>query len=527
MHTKSFISIKTKLSMYIALVISVFFIITIFYDYYDNSQKELIKLEGDLELIANYSQIALTDPLWNLDDVGIKNVMDAMFTNADIGYIRVTGIFEAQDFLKQIEEDKFTEDLMKYIERDIIKKEEVIGHIKIGISIFTTQQQLISEIWWSIVKFLILEFLMMLTIGFISKKITNPIMLLRLRTKEIAAGDLTTEIKIKTNDEVGVLAASINKMQLELKNNFEIIHEKNNRILTFNQLLEDTVKERTDNLRSTILELEDMQELLAESKKLASMGQLVSGLSHEMNTPLGVCVTGTSYIMKINDDLRISYNNGELKKTELVSLMENINASGELISSSLVRVTELISQFKKMSGNIYNEKMRKFSLKNILDVIALTFQPDNINKSISISIDTQKADKIYSNMDAFNEIFTHLMSNSFAHAFRNKESGKINVLSYIEDDILHLLYNDDGDGISKDKINQIFDPFYTTSRNYGGIGLGLSIISNIISSFGGNITCTSKLNIGTNFHITLPINIEGDVLSTTNKPYKRTSESQF
>lgn len=525
MHTKSFISIKTKFSMYIALVISVFFIITVLYDYNDRSQNERLKLESDLELIANYSQIAFTDPLWNLDDVGVRSVMDALFTNSDIGYIRVTGIFEAQDFLKQSEADKFSENYMKYIKRDIIKKEEVIGHIKIGISKFTSQQQLIREIWWSIVKFLILEILIMITIGFISKKITNPIMLLRLRTNEIAGGDLTTEIKIKTNDEIGILATSINKMQLELKNNFEVIHEKNNRILTFNQLLEDTVKERTDHLKRTILELEEMQELLAESKKLASMGHLVSGLSHEMNTPLSVCVTGISYIMKINDKLKLSYSKGKLTKTELVSIMDKINSSGELVVSSLLRVTELIGQFKKLSGHINNEKMRKFSLKSILDIISLTLQADNTKIIISVVIDTNKADNIYSSMDSFSEIFTHLMRNSFTHAFTNKENGKISVLSYTDDEMLHILYNDDGGGISKENINQIFDPFYTTSRNDGGIGLGLSIISNIISSLGGSITCTSDLSGGSSFHITLPITIEGDVLRTKYKPHKLTFES--
>lgn len=257
-------------------------------------------------------------------------------------------------------------------------------------------------------------------------------------------------------------------------------------------------------LEKRSLELAARQKQLIEAEKLASLGGLVAGVAHELNTPLGVALTAVSFISDQDKSILEDYNSGNLRKNNLVSSLEANIKSADLAIKSLDRVNMLLRNFKQLSFQENQGAGEHTNLHDLVETIFKGIKTDYPGISIELKNNIPAEFIVYSENALFLQVFNHLIRNSFIHGFHSKTNGCICVSIKEKDDVFRIEYKDDGHGISENDIIHIFDPFFTTRRFDNNIGLGLSIIYNLIAKADGAICASPGDNQGLAFIIDLP-----------------------
>lgn len=286
----------------------------------------------------------------------------------------------------------------------------------------------------------------------------------------------------------------------------ELTHIKTieSELLVLNETLEQKVRERTSELEKVIKDLHETQEQMIQSEKMASLGGLVAGVAHEINTPLGITLTASTYLQRINADLQEKFLLGNIKKSEFENYMQAVSSSTEIINDNLKRAAELVQSFKQLAVDQSSDSRRKFSLKENCEVVIVTLQHEYDPKKIQILNQIDEYTIIDSYPSAFSQIFTQLILNSIQHAFVDGKEGTIQIYSESFANEIKILFLDDGIGLDDYLLQHIFDPFFTTKRHLGNSGLGMHIVYNIVTQkLKGNITVTS-LEKGISYEITLP-----------------------
>lgn len=252
-----------------------------------------------------------------------------------------------------------------------------------------------------------------------------------------------------------------------------------------------------DNLRVT-------QEELIQKEKLASLGALVAGIAHELNTPIGNCITMVTTLAEKSRQLSDTYQTG-LRRSDLENFIGDTLKSSDILVRNLNRAAELVTSFKQVAIDQTSSQRRRFSVEDYLTEILTAIKP-SLKASYLINQKIQHGLVVDSYPGALSQVITNLVSNAILHGFDGCASGVINITAHeIDNDSFELVFSDDGNGIATESQQFIFDPFYTTKRNLGGIGLGLHIVHNIVTGLlGGHIRVQSRLGIGTTFYLTLP-----------------------
>lgn len=272
-------------------------------------------------------------------------------------------------------------------------------------------------------------------------------------------------------------------------------------------ILENTVRQRTSELEQALAELKNSQEQLVISEKMAVLGGLVAGVAHEINTPVGVGVTAASHLESQVREIAQLYQDGELTKEGYEAFLDNALEGSQIILRNLKTAADLVSSFKLVSIDQSSEAMRTFNLREYLDTILLSLQPELKQTKISIEVDCPDDLKINSYPGNFSQIFTNLIMNSIAHGFnQGQDTGTIKIeINRDRNDVL-IRYMDTGKGIPTDIICKVFDPFFTTNRQAGRSGLGMHIVYNIITQkLKGSISCEDTSSQGALFVIRIPI----------------------
>ena len=269
------------------------------------------------------------------------------------------------------------------------------------------------------------------------------------------------------------------------------------------------ITDQKDNLEQILKKLRETQKHLVESEKMASLGSLVAGVAHEINTPVGIGITAASTIIERNIQISELFQNQRMKQDDLKRYLRFIHKTGSLILGNLQRTGDLIQNFKQVSVDQSTEQRRLFGLKSYLENVILSLQPKLKVKSITFTIDCDKNLKLDSYPGLFAQIMVNLSINSFHHGFKDKKEGEIHIAANTQNDSLHLQYRDNGKGIPSDILPKIFDPFFSTDQQLG-TGLGLHIIYNIVTQkLNGSISCESEIENGVLFTIVMPLCKEG------------------
>jgi len=264
-------------------------------------------------------------------------------------------------------------------------------------------------------------------------------------------------------------------------------------------------KQAEDELHEALDILKQAQDELVQSEKMASLGGLVAGVAHEINTPVGISVTAASHLEDAAENLKAAFISGAMKKSDLSAFINTAEQSTRMISSNLQRAADLIGSFKQVAVDQSSQEKRVFRVSPYLEEILMSLHPQLKQTSHQVSIDCSPEIEIDSYPGALSQIITNLVMNSLIHAFDEKEKGNIR-LSVVEiGSNIKLEYSDDGCGMDGETTAKVFDPFFTTKRGSGGSGLGMNILFNLITqTLGGSVSCVSNIGEGASFSIMIP-----------------------
>lgn len=294
-----------------------------------------------------------------------------------------------------------------------------------------------------------------------------------------------------SNDEIGTLISTFNESQQA-----QITHDK---MLT-------SEKEKAEQ---ALQDLKETQTQLVESEKMASLGSLVAGISHEINTPLGVAKTSSSHIEDELNKLEKAFTGGTLTKSDMQGFMTQFQDGLHLLIANLNRASELMASFKQVSADQSHDEIRVFNLREYLEETVYTLKPNLKRYQVSVVLDCNEDIHLSSFPGAFSQIITNLIMNSLLHAYNPEDQGTIKISVTDGENQIGVEYRDDGAGMEEDVRKKIFDPFFTTKRGNGGTGLGMHIIYNLVTiKLQGTIEVRSKLGMGSVFSMELPKQLE-------------------
>ena len=256
-----------------------------------------------------------------------------------------------------------------------------------------------------------------------------------------------------------------------------------------------------------ISELNKARQSLVEADRLASLGSLVAGVAHEINTPVGICVTAESTVSAVAKKLHtLMREGGALKRDEFEKDILTIVEGSQLVVSNLERASRLVSSFKSVAVDQTSETERDFNLTAYTREVIQSLSPQLHRANVSVEISGNEDIDLFNYPGAFAQILTNLVMNSVIHGFAGRTLGRIEIQISRENNMAQLVYRDDGCGMSSETVRQVFDPFFTTSRGHGGSGLGMHILFNLVTqTLQGTVQCRSELENGAEFEIQFPI----------------------
>jgi len=329
---------------------------------------------------------------------------------------------------------------------------------KIQQRIQNEQVKLWGTIFFSLLLILVIFYLyagMYISIALVSKNFTK-------KAEQVASGDLTVKLDVHSNDELSQLYVAFNDMVKQLKEN---------------------------------------QKQILQAEKMASLGSMIAGVAHEMNTPLGIGITAVSKLKEDINWIDAKYQKDTMKRSDLEDYINHGHEGLSLVQANMQRCSKLINSFKQLSITKTNESQTSIDIIPIIQNVISPTGILNIPQSIKITLDATDEVNVNVDPDLLSLIFVNIISNILQHAFP-QQSGEIHVKVEKSHGKLLLDISDNGIGISNDDIEQIFEPFYTTRRNQGYVGLGLHIVYVILTqALHGTIKVESSPNNGAHFKI--------------------------
>ena len=331
-------------------------------------------------------------------------------------------------------------------------------------------------------------YLVFITIGGLSiygghimllKNVVRPIKTLVLATTEFAEGKLHKRVYTDSKNEIGQLYNSFNLMAEKLQGNDEFLRK-------FNEELEKKVRERTIELQSANEQLQKTQNALIRTEKIAAVGQIAAGVTHEIKNPLNS--------LSINAQMLIR------ELADKFGPDSSAHESATLIKSEINRINNILEEFVKFAkfpeprlvDNDINQIVRE-----VADLISESVKDSGIALRVSLQ---ENIPGIKLDNWQFREVLINLTQNAISAM---KDGGELELQTVLADNNVVVRVKDTGEGIPESNLERIFTPFFSTRE--GGLGLGLSIVQRIVESHGGRINCTSSTGVGTVFEVVLPL----------------------
>jgi len=283
--------------------------------------------------------------------------------------------------------------------------------------------------------------------------------------------------------------------------------------LDYADQLEHKVNQRTSQLleakesaERALAELKATRRQLLEADKMASLGQLVAGVSHEVNTPLGVAVTASSHLAERSRILQNQLAKDALSRSDLEAYLDETRDAGAMIERNLERAAHLIRSFKQVSVDRTSDGRRRFELATQISELIDSLRVSWKRRPVTLSVECPSGIELDSFPGALGQVLTNLIQNALLHAFDPEEPGEMRITAKNMDaSTVEIVFEDNGKGMTQVTLARIFDPFFTTKRNQGGTGLGLNIVYNlVVQKLGGEIEAASNPGKGLRLCIRLP-----------------------
>ncbi len=328
----------------------------------------------------------------------------------------------------------------------------------------------------------------------ILKKPFDPAEVAQLASALTKKWTLTKQASIKMNQ--------VEQMVQERTHELVKINEQFKHEITKRNIAEKALQKTNRALTESLQTLKSTQEQLVQSEKMAALGDLVAGVAHEINTPLGVGIMAASLLEDKSIEYAESYTSGNLKRSEFEKYVKIASESSSIILSNLNQAADLVKSFKQVAVDQSSEEQRRFRLKHYIEEMLISLQPRYKKTPHTITVDCDEELELNHYPGIFYQILSNLVINSLIHGFNEKAKGKIDISICVKDDNILINYSDNGKGMDSNTLEKLYDPFFTTNRANGGTGLGMHIVYNlVVQTLNGEIRCISTPGNGVIFEI--------------------------
>jgi signal transduction histidine kinase len=498
-----------SLRVVIALTVVAGVLLASFLSYVDQTsdlrERHINQIHVELDHLGALTALALREPLWQFEAEQANSIIEAAFINPDVVSIAIWDD-KGAPFARR---SRAAENplLVTSATRAVERNKTLVGKLTMEMSTAGYLAK-VNEVRLQYIRHGLQISLgsLLIILLFMHWRMVRPLEALVEASGRIEKGQLDIPIRRVFRDEVGALADSLEATRLALLHLIAQLESRNQELTDANEHLEQRVNERTESLEQTLLTLERAQEEIIQTEKLASLGRVVAGVAHELNTPIGNALMVASTIQSELEELNKELASGTMRRTALGSFIERAGEGLTLSMSNLQRAALLISDFKQVAVDQTSDQRRTFDLAEVTNEILNMLQP-SLRKS---GCEVQK--HLISDLECdgfpgrYGQILTNLVINATIHAFEPGKAGRITVsIDAVGGDTVELRVADNGIGMTEAVRARIFDPFFTTKMGRGGTGLGMHIVHTIVTRImGGQITVQSAPGEGSVIRVVFP-----------------------
>lgn len=415
------------------------------------------------------------------------------------------------DSINDFTKPQVSDEYIEYI-TPVLNNEQLLGYVYIRGSLDDLNELITKKIIIDIAIMALILIFISLIILRLQKKIASPIENLSLLLQNIAKNhNYCARAPLTNLTEITRLSNSLNVMLARTQKQIARHEEDKQEIKLLNSNLEEKVNQRTIALReankellTTLEKMHQYQTQIVENKKMASLGQMVAGVAHEVNTPIGLGITGSTLLRDKLAELKINFQNKSLTASQFEQFTNDGIENLDLIYSSLNRVADLISNFKKVAVIKDDEITSTVNIQQLLNDTLLSMGQELRIKNPNVTINCPLDFTIQSKKGPLQQIFHQLILNSLLHAFVAGDNNEIHIdITSINTKTI-ITYSDNGQGVDSNIRAKIFDPFVTSKRGQGASGLGMHLVYNLVTqALAGEIMLDTEYQSGARFIITL------------------------
>jgi signal transduction histidine kinase len=517
-------SIQSRLKLLFVVIVTTVLTISGTYAQHSLGKELEMSYKRLCEGVLTRLQISLPAALWDLDKSKVETILQAEMLPPEVAAINVydsaVGLFAGKVRTSDgrlLPAPQGPKPDGVPVEAELVFREAStngatmrpvsVGKVMVYFSRAQIDAALASELARKVIEVLLLDITLVLALSSSLRVVFRPLGQLRDGLFELATRSTgeVEELPEQRKDELGDVIRGFNQIQRRLKSTIERTRKA-----------EEAARQSARQTAAALADLRLTQESLLQAERLASLGGLVAGVAHEVNTPVGIVHTSASVLKDATDSMQAAVQAEGLKKSTVLRYLDTAAESARLIMNNAHRAAQLIHSFKQIAVDQTSEARRPFALMAYVDEIVTSLRPKlkgteivlrqepngeggegGEGASVDIMLDSYPG--------AFAQVLTNLLLNCVEHAFGPDQGGRIEVRARLRGEMVEMEVADNGAGIPPEVIDRIFDPFFTTRRGQGGTGLGLNIVYNlIVKQFNGSISARSTVGQGTEFRLRIP-----------------------
>jgi signal transduction histidine kinase len=379
------------------------------------------------------------------------------------------------------------------------QKQTLLGSVQVVVGKGSLNRLVFSLFVGNILVTLAFAALLLWLIQRVTRQLMRPLVDLSQLMRRAESGESNMRATPHGPRDIAEMGIAFNKMMDVLEEReFQLEQRVQRRTLKLEQANQD--------LEATLATIKNMQTELHRSEKMAALGSLVAGVAHELNTPIGNCVTVASAMKDHAQSLLKEMQDGTMRRSTLERTLADSAEGADMLVRNLDRASELIGSFKRVAVDRSSNLRRHFDLSQNLSEILITLEPMYKKTPFLMQRDLATGIDMDSYPGPLGQVVTNFISNALAHGFDGRDHGTMRLsCRALDEDKVEIAFSDDGIGIPQQYQARVFDPFFTTKLGQGGSGLGMNIVYNIVTGImGGKIELASSPETGTTFTLTLP-----------------------
>lgn len=459
----------------------------------------------EMQRLTRLCALALREPLWNYAIEEANSLIEAAMINPDVLSISVLEAnrnpFAARERIDPIPGESIT------MTQAIVRQNAVLGELTIRISTagYRIRLATITERYARSCILISLGALLFILVV-MHWRLVQPLQRLVTASQQLVHGRLESPIEAIRLDEIGSLAQSMEETRIALRKVFGEIEQRNAELKDANENLEQRVAERTQSLTEALTTLSRAQVEMIQIEKLASLGRVVAGVAHELNTPLGNALTVATTLVDVQDGIRKEDATGRLRHSTLLSALERTQAGFDILIRNLDRAASIVQNFKQVAVDQTNDQRRTFDAAHVVQEVLTLLSPGLRKASCTVDVHTTEGLSCDSFPGPFGQVLSNLVMNAVVHGLEDLPAGVVTIrLDRTDANHVRLTVHDNGHGMSDEVRKKIFDPFFTTKMGRGGTGLGMNIVQGIVVRIlGGSITVDSAPGKGCTVTVIFP-----------------------